>query len=392
MFSVGSWEGARSCAHTRIRVFALGYSNYRMTALDSQHQPSRRAGGHLPFSLSIITDARPEATDQGVRRYSELIAEARFAESLGFRAILTSEQHVVNDGYLGAQLPMLAGIATVTTTLRLVTSTILLPLYKARQLVEAAIVVDLLSAGRLELGVAAGAYAREFVTLGIDFHARGTIMEAALPELRRALTKGSLNDGPGGADQPISPRPAQSRIPILVGGLAPRAVDRAVRLADGHIAYDYEHPERVLPSHWQNVVEPTLVRYGKTRETFRYVAILHVWASDDPDESWKRFYGQAFRYQQRRYREMADSNEAVPAGLAPKVRPAQLLVGTGEEIANRLMRLWHHSPWTELAIWYRMRGISHEQSLQHLEYFGRHVIPSMQRSYQKHPTPSGSRH
>jgi alkanesulfonate monooxygenase SsuD/methylene tetrahydromethanopterin reductase-like flavin-dependent oxidoreductase (luciferase family) len=357
-----------------------------MSAADSEMLQSESAGGLFPFSVSVITDARPEAAGHGARRYKELVDEARFAESLGFRAFLTSEQHVVNDGYLGAQLPLLAGIATVTTTIRLMTSAILLPLYKPRQLAEAAIVVDLLSSGRLELGVAAGAYVREFTTLGVDYHARGTLMEKALPELRQALTKGSLHDGPRGQALPISPRPVQARIPLLVGGLAPRAVDRAVRLADGHIAYDYEHPERVLPEHWGNVVVPALVRYGTSRHAFRYIVILHVWASDDPDESWNRFYGAAFRYQQQRYRAMADSNEAVPAGLAPRVRPAHLLVGAGEEIADRLMRLWYRSPWTELAIWYRMRGISHEQSLQHLEYFCRHVMPSMQRSFHRHRT------
>ncbi len=336
----------------------------------------------LPFAVSIITDGRPETPDGGASRYKELVAEAQAAESLGFRAFLTSEQHAVDDGYIGAQLPVLAGIASVTSTLKLMTSTVLLPLYRLRQLAESAIVVDLLSSGRLELGLAGGAYAREFVSNGVDYHERGAMMERALPGLRRALTEGVIADGAEGKDQPISPRPAQARIPLLVGGLAPKAVDRAVRLADGHIAYDYEEPERILPDHWANVVVPALQQHGRSPQGFRYVVILHVWASEDPDQSWRDFYRDAVSYQQNRYVAMADSHESLPVGLTAKSRPQNLLVGTADEIAHRLVTLWHRSPWTELAIWYRMRGISHKRAVEHLEYFAKHVRPAVKLALQ----------
>jgi probable F420-dependent oxidoreductase len=88
--------------------------------------------------------------------------------------------------------------------------------------------LDLLSAGRAVIGVGAGHVEKEFDALGVDFSARGRLLDDGLRVLDKALTAGAV-DG-----MQVAPRAVQDpRPPIWVGGSAPAAVRRAARLADG---------------------------------------------------------------------------------------------------------------------------------------------------------------
>lgn len=321
-----------------------------------------------PFALSVWTDARPEPGEPDARRrYAELIEEARLADALGFRAFCTTEQHGVDDGYLPSQLPLLAAVAAVTERIRLLTSCLLLPLHPLRAVVEQAAVVDLVSGGRLELGVAGGGFEREFDLLSVDVRRRAERMEEALPLLRRGLTEGTLPDGPGGAAVPATPRPAQPSVPIVLGGLAPPVVDRAVRLADGVIPYDFEHPEERLPAFWDELLRPALERHDRSREGFRFVACVHLWATEDPERDWDTLLRPALAYQTRRYEEWA-GRAAEPGYLTEDtMRLDRALVDTPERLARRLRDLHVRAPFDELVFWYRIPGIGHEAATAHLE-------------------------
>lgn len=340
----------------------------------------------LPFTISIWSDMRPDPQiGDWARRYAEVLDEARLADTLGFGGFWTTENHGVDDGYLGAQLPLLAGIGAVTRRLRLVTSVYLLPFYNVRQTLEATIVVDLLSQGRMTLGVGAGAYEREFSLFGADYPTRGAQMEEGLRLLRRGLDDGELPDGPGGALVPLRPRPAQEHLPVLAGGLARPAVDRAARLADGHIAYDYERPEENLPRHWSEVIQPALDRHGRSLDDFQFLAAAPLWVSDDPERDWEELYMPAFDYQQRRYVEWYGDN-AVEAGLPGgfTTREAQF-VGTPEDVARRIWDTWLEAPWHDFGFFYRLPGIPHERALEHLEMVSGRLVPALERLASSEP-------
>lgn len=329
-----------------------------------------------PFAVSVWTDARPEG-GEGPRRYAELIEEARLADRLGFRAFCTTEQHGVDDGYLPAQLTLLAGVAAATSRIRLMTNCLLLPLHPLRSVAEQAVVVDLLSGGRLDLGVAGGGFEREFDLLGEDMRSRAAAMEERIPLLRHALDEGSLPDGPRGASVPVTPRPAQASVPILLGGLAPPVVDRAVRLTDGLLPYDFEHPEERLPAFWEELVLPALERHRRPRDGFRFVACVQLWASEDPDRDWATLLRPAAEYQALKYAEWAgrwgDAGYQTPETL----RPEQVLIDTPEGLARRLLRMWRRAPFDELVFWYRIPRIGHEAAMTHLERVAERVLPRL---------------
>jgi len=96
--------------------------------------------------------------------------------------------------------------------------------------------LDALSGGRTILGVGAGHVEGEFQALGLDFAARGAVLDEALDALRAAFSdEFSSHHGKVWSydDMGIRPRPVQARIPIWVGGSTPAAIRRAALRGDG---------------------------------------------------------------------------------------------------------------------------------------------------------------
>ena len=107
------------------------------------------------------------------------------AELLGADSLWFSEHHGFEDGYLPQPLTFAAAAAARTTRVRLGTGILVAPLRKTVQLAEEAAVVDLISGGRLELGLGAGYRVPEFELFGTDFAARYRILDQQVSELRR---------------------------------------------------------------------------------------------------------------------------------------------------------------------------------------------------------------
>jgi probable F420-dependent oxidoreductase len=129
----------------------------------------------------------------------------------------------------------LAWVAAQTERLGLVTGIVILPQRQTALVAKQAAEVDLLSNGRLRLGVGIGWNPVEYEALGQDFHTRGRKMEAQIQLLRRLWAEPLLDVDDGFhtiTRAGINPRPGR-QIPIWMGGMSDRVLRRAARLADG---------------------------------------------------------------------------------------------------------------------------------------------------------------
>ena len=139
-------------------------------------------------------------------------------------------------------LTVLTGIAARTKRIKLGTGILVLPLRNAVALAKQLSSMDQLSGGRLVMGMASGWYKREFDAMGIPFEQRGKIMDENLDLIRRLWTEPSVT-GEYVRYKPskavMYPKPAQERVPILIGVYVDRVLKRAATAGDGWLTYFY---------------------------------------------------------------------------------------------------------------------------------------------------------
>jgi len=175
---------------------------------------------------------------------------AQTAEGLGFTHILAYD-HVLGanpdrpGGFTGPYtyktpfhevFMLFSYLAGFTQHLEFVTGILILPQRQTALVAKQAAELDVLSGGRLRLGVGLGWNKVEYIGLNEDFHTRGKRIEEQVLLLRQLWTeplvafKGKWHTIP---DAGINPLPIQNPIPIWFGGREERALRRAARLADG---------------------------------------------------------------------------------------------------------------------------------------------------------------
>ena len=156
-------------------------------------------------------------------------------EELGFDSIFMEEHHGIKDHYWPTPLMVLAGFATRTERVLLGSDVLILPFYHPSQVAEEAAMLDVISNGRLVLGVAIGYRPNEFALFQQPLERRGARFEEQLQIIRRLWTEDEVRfDGQfyrlEGAT--IEPKPVQpGGPPIWIGGWGPLALKRAATFA-----------------------------------------------------------------------------------------------------------------------------------------------------------------
>ncbi|WP_407558200.1 LLM class flavin-dependent oxidoreductase [Mycobacterium paraintracellulare] len=161
------------------------------------------------------------------------------AEELGFEGGWVLEQ-IIGPAPLLAPMELLAYCAACTERLRLGVGVLVTSLHEPLQLASAITAVDRLSHGRLDVGVAPGGGRRKFAAFGVDkdtfisYFTEGLeLMKAAWSDDPRVTFHGRFREVD---DLPVAPKPVQRpHPPIWFGGLAPKALARAVRHGDSFL-------------------------------------------------------------------------------------------------------------------------------------------------------------
>lgn len=126
----------------------------------------------------------PEGSAQR-ERYEQSLAQAQLAEELGFDSVWFTEHHFSRHGIVSNSLAALSYLAARTERIRLGTAVTVLPLHDPVRLAETIATVDLLSGGRLDVGIGKGYQRGEFSGYGLDIDDKHSRFDEALEVLQR---------------------------------------------------------------------------------------------------------------------------------------------------------------------------------------------------------------
>lgn len=197
------------------------------------------------MKLGVVFPQTEIGSDPGaVRGY------AQAAESMGYNHILAFD-HVLGanaesrPGWSGAYrhtdafhepFVLFGYLAAVTSSVELVTGVIILPQRQTALVAKQTAAVDVLSQGRLRLGIGIGWNAVEYEALGENFHDRGRRSEEQIDLMRKLWTNDLITyEGRWHkvTDAGLNPLPVQQPIPVWFGGAAPQTIRRVATMGDG---------------------------------------------------------------------------------------------------------------------------------------------------------------
>ena len=126
----------------------------------------------MKFALFLVASWTEKDASHQSRIYGEAVEQVQYAEELGFDSVWIAEHHSSRYGIFPSLMPILSNLAAQTKTIRLGAGVSVLPFHAPIRLAEESAMLDLLSNGRLNLGVGRGSADYEYGNFKIDFDSR----------------------------------------------------------------------------------------------------------------------------------------------------------------------------------------------------------------------------
>lgn len=288
------------------------------------------------------------------------------ADRLGIDSLWFSEHHLFGDGYLNQPLGFAAAVAARTRRARIGTAVLIAPIRRAAQIAEDATLVDLISGGRLDLGLGTGYRHPEFALYETPLAGRYDTTDARVREIRALWESGRL------VPPPVQPRP-----PIWMGYQGPRGARRAGVLGEGLLSVD---PALVAP------YRDGLVAGGHDPGSARMSGALSAWTTDDPERDWP-VVAEHVRWQADSYRAhmVEGTDNPAPGPVDPeRIRRKGLttgfhglLVSTPDDVATQVRSFIGAAPVRTVFLWASIAGMAEELVLRHVRTVAEELAPRL---------------
>jgi alkanesulfonate monooxygenase SsuD/methylene tetrahydromethanopterin reductase-like flavin-dependent oxidoreductase (luciferase family) len=300
------------------------------------------------MDVGLYFDLRnPPAWEQDISRvYNFAIEMCEETERLGAHSVWTTEHHMFEDGYITQPLMFLSAVAARTKRVRLGTAILLAPLRLAALIAEEAAIVDIISGGRLDLGLGAGYRVPEFELYEVDIAKRYSTTLLRARELKEIWEAGKLK-----------PMPVQGQIPVWLGFQGPKNAYKA-GLQGNH-----------LLTAMGSMFEPYrqgLVDGGHDPASARMAGGLQAWVSEDPEADWpivKKYA--AAQLDSYRFHMMEGTGQPAPRPVdMDKLRSRSplhsldyFMFGTPEQVAEQIREFTAGAPVETVMFWASIAGM-----------------------------------
>ena len=223
---------------------------------------------NAPIDVGVYFDLRNPAqwAQNPSRLYGFALEMCEEAERLGASSAWFSEHHLFEDGYLTSPLTFAAAAAARTRRIRLGTAILIAPIHHPAEIAEQSVVVDILSDGRLDLGLGTGYRVPEFELFDASLTARYKQTDDTVRRLRELWGQ----DG-------VRPRPVQEPVPVWLGYQGPQGARRAGLLGEPLFSAN--------AGRWEPYAAG-LAEAGHPASDGVMAGGIQAWASDDPERDW----------------------------------------------------------------------------------------------------------
>ena len=178
----------------------------------------------------FLTSYMPDPNIGSKQHFKHMLDQSVLAEKLGYVAVSIPEHHLVNLLMMPSPLQMAVKISSLTNKIRLSTSVAVLPIHDMRTFAGEVATADILTEGRLVLGVARGAFAWELDRLGTPIESSKEKFIESLEVLNSLLSKENYSfKGKYYHFNAITimPRPISDPVPIMIAAMDPSSIRNA---------------------------------------------------------------------------------------------------------------------------------------------------------------------
>ncbi len=315
---------------------------------------------------------------QGTESFEETIRECERAEAAGFDSVWLGEHHN-NPVLYPAPLLGLAAIAARTSRVSLGTGVLLLPLYHPMCVAEEGAMVDMISGGRLILGVGAGYAPEEFAAFGLSVKQRGSRLDEGAALLRRLWTEtGVTHHGRyyHVEDATVGPRPVQRPAPpIWFGAWTAPAIERAARLGDAWLG----GPSAALSELSSCVASYRDKRKELGKDPGTIAAFRYVFVAGTTEEALSSAGESFIQAYENMYFRWPHPIIKRPDGELTIERLAEnrIILGDPETCIREISRFRQELGLDHLICRFSVPGISRDASMGSLDLFAREVMPAL---------------
>src|SRR6478609_9628485 len=229
--------------------------------------------------FAVRYDFRAPGADAATRQeiFARAIEQAAYVDQHGQDALMVSEHHAADDGYLPSPMLVASAFAAVTSRIPISVSALLVNLYEPVRLAEDIAVLDLLSKGRVSYTFGLGYRPVEYELYDRSWPTRGVDVEERIGQVLDAWANGTVTPAPYSQPHPF----------LFYGGGSPAAAKRAGRLG---LNFQPQHASPEL----KEIYDATCRAAGREPGFVMQApggGPANVFCAERPDEFWER-YGQ----------------------------------------------------------------------------------------------------
>lgn len=327
----------------------------------------------------------------------EAIEELTYAEELGFDSVWIAEHHFSEYGIIGNPLMLASHLAARTKRIRIGTAVTILPFYNPIRLAEDAALVDIMSDGRLDLGVGRGYQPAEFNGFKIDQNESRERFDETIEILRQAWTEGEVNFKGKHyhyENIKIHPQPIQQpHVPIHHASVSTKTFELMAKAGRHILTSPNFTPMDIIKRNF-DTYKNVLIDNGYNPEEYKFPLMQQVHVAPTSQEAKitavknsKQYYdllasllpGSDGKEAVDEYKFYEKVQKSTASLSLDEIEKNGGNFGSPQEIIERLKYLEEEAGVNHYIGWFNFGQLGHKKTMETMELFAKEVIPAFKK-------------